>query len=233
MSVQESVEEQAQNISAEDENVRTKIRDMTLGLITLEKEGLEKFLSSVEEIISGGVKGAKNLVEERQTKVLGEVVSGISDALESSANAARLTAEEMSAEGKEYSKKEIGRIRESLEEINDKFFSSVESSLKAAESEFSWGYERLEEHLKRTYEHIKPALGDAIGALRKEPLTSMKEAVEISGAVSAAAVGAFFQAMGGVLDAAQQTLKQHDSKDDASAETDKPGTAEKQEGKPH
>ncbi len=129
------------------DNMRDKVRDLTLqGLKTreLNLEQIKSVLKSVTEGVSLGAASPKVDTE----KALTDAMHGMDDALRKAVQASRLALEQLSSEGKEFSDTHLKKSIDDLKRLESEFFDTVKKASGAGSAQMKGQWAEVLKHFK-------------------------------------------------------------------------------------
>jgi len=196
----------AEEIAAEGEDVRERIRTAVVDAMT-NREGLAEDLSNTTQaVLDGAVEGVRNLAPEQQDSTLRQVVDGLGDALSRSANATRFALEEARSRGESFAREDIDRAMQDLRTLEEMFVNLVDRTARRAGDELSGQFTDLSEHARRTASNIRPSIESALSEAGSHPVKLAGEAATAGVKAVPRAAGMLLQAVGGALQGAGDVL---------------------------
>ena len=135
---------------------------------------------------------------------LREVIAGIGDGLATAALATRLAIEEAGRRGERFAKEDLRHVGWALESAARGIGSGVEQAVTGTASVAK----DLLAHANTTMARIRPSLQQALDAVLEQPATTAREAAGEGARAVRRSAGALFTAMGELLQAAGQRLRE-------------------------
>jgi hypothetical protein len=202
--VEGSVSDAAEKIAREAEGVRERVSRLVTDAVG--GRGLGDLRSTVSEILEGVTKSVKAGVEDERRGVLREAVGGISDGLESAANATRLAIEEAEGRGKSFAKEDLRQAADDLRTLESMLVDTVSGLSSKLGSESKEQVRDLVEHARRAASSMRPSIEAAIEAATKDPGRLAGEAAGAGADAARGALGSLLGAASGLLDAAAEAV---------------------------
>lgn len=210
-------QEEVEQIVSEDENVRSRIAGLVERMTHEIADAPGKVVDFSRETMETAVSAVERAAPKDPESTLRQVVDGLGDGLRRSANATKLAVEEAASEGKTYASEDLKKVGENLRTISDLFAETVRDALKVASGKGRESFDNVAQHAERTMESIRPALKDAASTATRDPVKLAGETAETAANLTREAAGSLFNAIGGALKRAGETLSPPDSEEETKA----------------
>lgn len=195
----------------EDENdVREKIRDFTVRTISSRKLSFSELGNLTEEIFQASVQAIEKQPGYKAEQKLGQVYEGVTDALEATMKATRMSAENAIHRGAGFAESELKKTRESIDRLETEIVQALNRVAEKSDEAFQRPISTIIESISSRGSRLKLFVEDTLSCLTRKPLTT-----------AGVAAGTLLQGMSGLLLAAADTLsgkKQENSEADDDTE---------------
>jgi hypothetical protein len=204
----EAVKAQAEKIVASGREIRPRLRQVVAQAAEMSQQSGQGLAHLAEAVMEGAREGFEQSVPADRHDVLRQVVDALGDGFTQTALAARLAVEEAASTGRQFATEDLVRLRDDMKAINDLFAESVWRTLKRCGSLTATELSSLAAHVGRVGERMSPVIGSLLDAIRRDPILLGKESFQGGVRAGRHAVGALFDALGGMLERAGQRLRE-------------------------
>ncbi len=180
---QENVREAASKAVNEAGDLRDQVRDITLKALSQRQLDSQAVREVIEQVTEGVIGGVGEHSEQLQAS-LKQALAGIDDALQKTAEAAKLAAEEAMGRVNEFTDHDLKTILEELSTLEDLFVDTVRSVADTSGEFAAAVLTDLAEHLKLAGTQAGEEARNAVDSLRQQLKTAGRDA-----AVEAAQAG--------------------------------------------
>jgi ElaB/YqjD/DUF883 family membrane-anchored ribosome-binding protein len=199
-----------ERIVEEGRDIRGRVRELVESTTRRAGESADDLVALTRSALEGAGKALDRATPADPESPLHQVVDGLGDGLQRTAQAMSLAIEEAASEGRAYSQEDLGRMRDDLAALTRQFSDSVEQGAKSGSSLAREQLTALREHADRTLDAIKPSLERAIKAAEREPVKLAKESASAAASVTREAAGSLFRAVGDLFKSAGDKLSPRD-----------------------
>jgi len=196
------VKKEVEQIVEEGQDVRQrvgKVIESAADSAAKESSGLTKL---VTDTVESAVRAVDRATPKDPDSTLRQVVDGVGDGLERTAQATRLAVEEASGEGRAYASDDLKQLSNDLGSLVDMFVDTVEKSVRGAADETKTQYTNVRKHASNTLESIKPSLQSAAEAAAKDPVGLAGETAGAAVDITRETAGALFSTLGKLIQGA-------------------------------
>ncbi len=168
---------------SEGAGLRERVRDITLEALSQRRLNTDAVREVIEQVTEGVIGGVGAQSEQLQSS-LKEALAGVDDALEKTAEAAKLAAEEALGRANEFSDHDLKTVLQELATLEDLFVDTLRNAAQQTGEVASQVLTDLAEHLK--------VAGTQAGAEAREAVDSLRAQLKAAGrdaAVEAAQAG--------------------------------------------
>lgn len=155
----------------QDQNIRSRVRDVTLVALKTRQLNSVEISSLVKSVTEGISIGLGKRTGEIKS-ALSEAIAGLDEALMKSAEATHLALRQLTSQGKDFTEHELKDALESLKKLESEFLSTVNLVADAATGKVKQEMKDLVEHVRRT--------GTDSGAKVTEALSEFGGRVKVS-----------------------------------------------------
>lgn len=199
----DDVRQKINAIAAEGENVTQRVREVVesaaRSLGDAGAEGQHRLTSLVSAAIDGASSAVQGVAPDHAESTLCQVIDGLGDGLQRTANATRLAVEESASSGKAFATEDLKNVADDFKAIGQLFIETVEKHSKTALGQASDQVSSLKSHAERTIEGLRPALDDAAAAAADNPMGLAGETAQAAANIARQSAGSLFGALGKVL----------------------------------
>ena len=139
--------------------------------------------------------------------VLRQVVDGLGDGLQRTAQATRLAVEEAAGEGRAFATDDLRRTSDDLRAVARMFVETVDHAINDASERTRKQVAGAREHASRTINSIRPSLESAADAATSDPVGLIGETATAATRLTREAAGSLFGVVGDLLKGAGDRLK--------------------------
>lgn len=199
----DDVRQQVSNIAAEGKNVAERVREVVEtaaeSMGEAGKDGTQRLSSLVSAAIDGASDAVSDAAPERAESTLRQVVDGLGEGLQRTANATRLAVEESARNGQAFANEDLKSIADDFRTLGEMFVETVETHSQRVMDQASEQVDSLRSHAQHTMEGVRPSLESAADAALKDPIGLAGESAEAALNVARQTAGSLFGAVGKVL----------------------------------
>ena len=199
----DDVRQRVNSIAVEGEHVAERVREVVENAAESMGETGKKGQQRLSSLVSAAMDGASSAVSdaapEHAESVLRQVVDGLGEGLQRTANATRLAVEESASSGKAYATQDLKSIADDFRTLGQLFTETVEKHSKRAMGQASEQIDNLNGHAQRTMESVRPSLDSAIDAAMQNPIGLAGESAGAAMNMARQTAGSLFGAVGKVL----------------------------------
>ncbi len=199
----DDVRQKIHAIADEGENVTQRVQEViesaAQSLGDAGAEGRQRLTSMVSAAIDGAATAVQGAAPDHAASTLRQVIDGLGEGLQRTANATRLAVEESASSGKAYATDDLKRIADDFRALGQLFVETVETHSKTAVGQANEQMTNLRAHAERTIAGVRPALDDAASAAMGNPLGLAGESAQAAAKAARQATGSLFSAVGKML----------------------------------
>jgi hypothetical protein len=203
----------AENIAASGDNVRERIRETVTRAMQERKLTIDDLTKLGGRVLDGAIAGVRDLPPMDKESTLRQVVDGLADAFERTANATRYAFQESSQQTRSYTREEVDRTINDLRTLQEQFVETLTGATSRASRIVGEQSESLNRHIRRTAESIQPSVESAVRAAAEHPVKLAGETASATLRAAPRAAGALLSTIGNLLQSAGDSLagKREDS----------------------
>ena len=209
----ESVKDAAREAVSGAEDIRAKVRDITLKALSEQKldgEGIKQVLHSVTDGVIQGLDGKKEQVDS----TLKQAVGGMDEALTKTAEAAKLATQEAMGRAGEFTDKEFKNALDQLKSLENTFIDTLSMIANQSSRVANESLKELVQHLKRTGTDAGGVAKDAASTLQADLAKLGKESFESAVETSKQVGAQIAQIASGILAGMADALAGNQKKSD-------------------
>lgn len=199
----DDIRQRVSDIAAEGEHVAERVREVVetaaRSMGEAGKSGRDRLSSLVSAAMDGASGAVSDATPEQAESTLRQVVAGLGEGLQRTANATRLAVEESASSGKAYAKEDLRSIADDFRTLGQMFTETVEKHSRRAMGQSSDQIDRLTGHARHTMESVRPSLESAIDAAMKDPIGLADESADAAIGMARQTAGSLFGAVGRAL----------------------------------
>lgn len=199
----DDVRQKINAIAADGENVTQRVREVVesaaQSLGDAGKEGQHRLTSLMSAAIDGASSAVKGAAPDHAESTLRQVIDGLGEGLQRTANATRLAVEESASSGKAYAVQDLKGLADDFKTLGQLFVETVEKHSKTAMGQATEQVSSLRSHAERTLQGLRPSLDDAASAAMKDPIGLAGETAQSAAKIAREATGSLFGAVGKML----------------------------------
>ncbi len=215
----EQLKSDVEKIVEEGERVSERVRDAVEDAAGRAKATPSRLSELTQAAIDGAVNAADRSAPDNPESTLRQVVDGVTDALQRTAQATRLAVEEAAGDGRAYAEDELHSVAADFRTVADMFVETVERAATGARDQTSKHVHALRDHAERTFNAARPSIEDAAKAAATHPISLAGESVAATAKLTREAAGGLFSAVGKLL---QSTGDRISPKDKAAGDPPAP-----------
>ncbi len=203
----EEIKDEAKEAAAEDIDLRQKVRAIVLKALSerqIDKENLKSVIHAVTMGVTEGADGDASKLEAS----LKQAVSGIDDALEKTAEAAKLATKEAIGKTQEFADRELKASLNELETLEDMFIDTLNVVAKNTERLGQGILNDLANHLKNSGTQAGSTAKDAIQELQKDLAEAGRDSVNHASTAGKEAANNIAQIASGILSGLADALNE-------------------------
>ncbi len=205
--VNEAVKAQAEKIVTSGADVRPRLAEVVTKNASQSQESGEGLIGLVRAVLDGARAGLARAVPKDRDDALRQVVDALGDGLSQTALASRLAVEEAVCASQQFSKEDMRRLREDLTAIRDMFTETVARAMASSQALTANQIAAARKHAERVAESIRPAVAEALGAIRQHPIESAREGLHAGIAAGQGAAASLFETLGRMLERAGHQIR--------------------------
>jgi hypothetical protein len=160
----------------------------------------------VSAVIDGAAQTVDRAAPEQAESALRQVIDGLGQGLQRTANATKLAVEEAASGGKAYAAHDLKAVASDLQALGSLLTETVE---RAGRGVFAQAGERatsLRQHAARTVEGLRPSIEEAAAAALRNPVGLAGDSATAAVNVAKQAAGSIFSGIGRLLGSAGDRL---------------------------
>ncbi len=165
-------EDKVREAVSEGVDLRERVRDITLEALSQRRLNTDAVREVIEQV-TGGVIGGVGAQSDQLQSSLKEALAGVDDALEKTAEAAKLAAEEALGRANEFSDHDLKTVLQELSTLEDLFVDTLRNAAQQTGEVASQVLTDLAEHLK--------VAGTQAGAEAREAVDSLRAQLKAAG----------------------------------------------------
>ena len=204
------IESEVEKIVEEGEDVRGRIRTLVEEAARGARDTSRSLVDLSKTVLTSAARAAERATPEDPASPLRQVVDGLADGFQRTAQAAQLAVEEAAGEGRTFAEEDLRDLKDDLEDLSRLFVQTVDEVVSTGGQRLRNEIESLRSHAQRTYSGIAPALIDAAAAAAKHPVRFAKESGSAATAAGKETAGMLFRAMGDLFQRAGDRLGRRD-----------------------
>jgi hypothetical protein len=189
---------------------RDEIRDRIRGLMEEMARGEEKLAAGLGRLAREVYRAAADAVErsapDHADSVLREVLDGIGDGVQKTAQTTQYAVEEAMGRGESFAREDLERIRGDLDSLGQIMTEVVADTAERTQGELSRAFRDAVTHTERMVTSIRPSIDDAIEALSRDPVGAASQSASAAVGTTRRAAGAFFSVLAGMLEGTADAL---------------------------
>jgi hypothetical protein len=207
MDVEALVKSRAEDIVSSGTDIRPR-----LAKVVTQNAGESQQSGGLVAVVRAATDGARQsfgrAVPQDPDDALRQVVEALGDGVSQTALAVRLVLEEAAGSCRKYRDEDIGRLRDDLTSIRDLFAETVDRGLASGKAFTAAQVAAARTHAERVADRVRPAIGQALDAVRQHPLAFAREGAQAGLNAGKSATGSLFQAVGRMIQRAGDQLRQ-------------------------
>jgi len=202
----EIVKEIARTAIERGDDIRHDVRDLTLKALSDGHLDTKKINQVIHAVIEGASIGAESKGEQAKD-ALTEAMSGMDDALASSAEASKLAIEEAASHIKDFSSHDLKRALDDLLILEELFFDTVSNVATGTNETVKETLSDLVKHAKQNGTHVGKTTSDAATSLNQKLSNTLKDTASASIQATATVIAHIANASAGILEGIADTLQ--------------------------
>lgn len=203
----QTVKAKARKIASEGKDIRHKVEVLVQQLARELQDGSRRLVDVAQDVMDGAAQGIKDAAPpDDQQNRLRQVIDGLGDGFSKAAIAMRLAIEEAAARGEHFAKQDMTEMVNDMRSLRDLFVDVVTRTSSRASSAVKNEAQDTADHVKRTFDSLKPSLEQAMNAATGDPAMLAKETTDAISKAGKQAAGALFAAMGDLMQHAASKL---------------------------
>ncbi|MBL1218750.1 MAG: hypothetical protein D8M59_14805 [Planctomycetes bacterium] len=212
----EQLKQDVGRIVEDGHQIRDRVREAVEGAAQRVKATPSRLADLSQSAITGAVEAVDRSTPDDPESTLRQVVDGLGDGLQRTAQATRLAVEEAAGEGKAYASEELRSVAEDFRTIGDLFVETVSRGISGAKAQTAARLQSVRDHAEHTFSDIRPTIEDAATAAARDPIGLAGESAATAARISREAAGSLLSSVGRLLSSAGDRLqpKSHPRDDD-------------------
>lgn len=195
-----------ERIVEEGRDIRERVRELVERAAQRAGDGADGLVDLTRSTLEGASRAVEQATPDDPTSPLRQVVDGLADGAQRTAQAMQLAVEEAAGEGRSYSDDDLKRLGEDLAALSRMFADTVEEGARTGSSLAREQLASLREHAERTWRGVAPGLEQALGAVERAPGRLAKESAGTAAELGREAAGTLFKAVGELFRSAGERL---------------------------
>lgn len=204
---QEHVQHAVRSALESGEDIRERVRRLVVDLARGARGPGETAREAVRSVWDASTNVARRSAPETRDGIMRDVIDGIVRGVETIAQATTYAVREAGGRGERFAREDLDIAAKDLETIGEVFVETVTHASDRLGTELGSGARELKGHAERAVAAVRPALGEAARAIRKDPAHAVTEAATTAVRGSRLAVGALLGAVSGALAGAAELLE--------------------------
>jgi hypothetical protein len=206
--VRATVKPEVKKIVAEGKDVRGRLSKVVSEAAVACHEAGEGFAELVRSVVDGAREGLEKATPKDRENGLRQVVNALGDGLSQTALATRLAVEEAASSSREYTEKDLVRLRDDLTAVRGLFAETVAQALQTGKALTKEQVEAARTHATRVADQMKPVVTEVVEAIRKNPAAFARESLHAGLSAAGGAGESLCKALSRLLDRAGDELHQ-------------------------
>lgn len=202
----ERLKREIEAIIRDGKDIRDRVRAAVEASVDKTKAAPERLSNFAHSTVESAVKTVDESMPKEPESVLRQVVDGLGDAFQRTAQATRLAVQEAAGEGKAYATDDLKQVASDFRTLSEMFVDTVGDAAKSAAKSAKGEASSMRDHAARTFKQIKPSLTSAAETALKHPVGLAGESAAAAASVTRQAAGALFSTVGGLLKTAGDKL---------------------------
>ena len=203
----EQLRQDVEQAVTEGADIRAKIRDAIEAAAERAKATSTRLTDLSAQTIDAAVGAIERSVPDEPESSLHQVVEGLGQGLERTAQATKLALEEAAASGKAYATDDLKDVAADLRSIAGMFVETIERAVGSAAKHTKSQLGSAKAHAETTIGSIKPSLESAALAAAHNPVGLVGESASAATKLAREATGSLFGAVGNLLRNAGDKIK--------------------------
>ncbi len=204
------LEQDVERIVESGENVRERVREAVEETVKETRATPSRLAELTGSTIEAATRAVERSTPQDPESTLHQVVDGLGDGLQRTANATRLALQEAAGEGKAYATEDLKGVADDFRTLSGMFVDSVEAAFKSAAGRTRDQAGAIRDHASRTIKSIEPSVRSAAEAAAGDPIGLAAESASSAVKLTRHATGALFSSIGGILKSAGDRLSPPD-----------------------
>ncbi|MGP1273157.1 MAG: DUF6781 family protein [Phycisphaerales bacterium] len=196
------------------DDIRERIRVVVEDAARAMGDRSEAATSRLNEIASAAIAGAASALDraapDDASSALRQVIDGLGDGFQRTAQATKLAVEEAGSSGKAFAAEDLKGVATDLTTLGEMFIETIERGAKGVLGEASGQATALRQHAERTLGGIRPSLEDAARAALANPAGLLGDTAGAAGNLARDAAGSLLSSVGKILGDAGNRVKKTD-----------------------
>lgn len=176
----------------------------------------EEARSRLGEIMAATIDGATGALDraapDDASSALRQVIDGLGEGLQRTAQATRLAVEEAGSNGKAFAQEDLKRVATDFKTIGELFVETVERGAKGVLGQATDQANGVREHAERTLTGIMPSLEDAARAALANPAGLIGDSASAAGNLARETAGSLLSSVGKMLGNAGDRVRPDDKR---------------------
>ena len=207
----DNVKEAVKKVVEEGKDVRDEVRDITMQALSKGQIELERVKSVVKSVWDGATEGVGQ-ESEKMKHTFNDVMSGLDDALEKSAQASKLAIEETAGKVKDFSQEDLKRAIDDLKGLEEMLLDTISDVAKSSKSTVADVLHDTLEHAKNSGTEVGQKVLKDIDQLRAKLGENSKDTLNTVGHAASNFTADVADAASGILAGIADTLKKPKNK---------------------
>lgn len=190
------------------DNIRDSVRDAVESAAARTDRATARLTDLTRRTLDAALQAIDRSAPDDPESVLRQVVDGLGDGLERTAQATRLAVEEAAGEGRAFAADDLRSTSEDLRTVARMFVETVDHAISDASERTRNQVSGVRQHASRTVDAIRPSLESAAEAAASNPLSLISESATAATKLTREAAGSLFGVVGDMLKGAGDRLKE-------------------------
>jgi hypothetical protein len=196
----------AHKIAKKGENVRDKVRDLTVRALRERDVGARDLSRVVDDVWEGAKRGVHESVPQSQKNVLRQVLDGLGEAADAAVKAGAGVVRDARSRGETIAKKDAATAAKQVREAHGKFLDAAGTLARRLKGEARDEVADLVSRVRKAAPKVRSAAGDAVSSADGRLLELGGETVRAGSKIARKAIGGLMMATGGLLEGMAESI---------------------------
>lgn len=202
-----AVKIEVEEIVASGTNIRPRLTEAIKQAACQSEQSGSGLVGLIRATVEGARVGLARAVPADRDDVLRQVVDALGDGLSQTALAAELAVQEAVSNSRQYTEKDLARLRDDLTGVRELFTETVGQGLKTCKALTAGQVATAMSHVERVANRLRPEVARALDAVQKHPVVFAREGLRAGISAGQGAAGSLFQALGRLLQRAGEGMR--------------------------